>query len=99
MGRGDRRLECTLCSLPQVCVCACVIMCVCMCLQSVLKQTDSWSNRLRRAVGSLGSDLSPLGPLYSGQQPRVQHCFDSFVTGRNSKFICPDAPLKTFCDM
>lgn len=34
-------------------------------LFSVFRQTDSWSNRLRRAVGSLGSDLSPLGPLYS----------------------------------
>lgn len=34
-------------------------------LQSVFRQTDSWSNRLRRAVGSLASDLSSLGPLYS----------------------------------
>lgn len=34
-------------------------------LLSVFRQTDSWSNRLRRAVGSLGYDLSPLGPLHS----------------------------------
>lgn len=43
------------------------------------RQTDSWSNRLRRAVGSLGSDLSPLDPLHSSYGRHIQNCFHSIV--------------------
>lgn len=49
-------------------------VCVFVVLSSLSSgQTDSWSNRLKGAVGSLGGDLSPLGSLFSGQQLKVQH--------------------------
>jgi hypothetical protein len=32
---------------------------------AIFRQTDSWSNRLRRAVGSLDTHLSPLALLRS----------------------------------
>lgn len=57
-----------------VCECVCVFVCVVLSSLS-FRQTDSWSNRLKGAVGSLGGDLSPLGPLSSGQQLKVQHHF------------------------
>lgn len=50
-------------------------------LWSVFRQTDSWSNKLRRAVGSLDSDLSPLGPLYSSYGQNCFHCIVAVVAG------------------
>ena len=69
-------------------------------LLSVFRQTDSWSNRLRRAVGSLGYDLSPLGPLHSSL---VNSKFKTILIVLwlgdirwSTVFICPNGGLKSF---